>query len=174
MEYFGADALPEGHPGFFFQRWVWILMYCLDFGGSLPASGTLQDPFFEQLLSVHRSSHPSSSSEESLPQLQTPESGLPNSRPRARLPLRLDTSVPTARSPFNPFFGYPVSPTSLNPRHGRRRKRDLLKTLAYLWWVRWRRTATWIVVLVVTFLLSRWRLRLWLNRRRQMISQRAH
>ncbi|OCH91704.1 hypothetical protein OBBRIDRAFT_728303 [Obba rivulosa] len=39
----------------------------------------------------------------------------------------------------NPFYGYPISVRSSNLtlRHGRRRKRDLLWTLARLWWARW-------------------------------------
>ena len=147
-------------------------MNSLDLGGSLPTSSTLHNPLFGRLPSRHRRSQSLSSSEQSLPQLQTPEPGPSIPHPRNRQPIRLDTSVPAARSPFNPFYGYPVSPTSLNPRHGRRRKRDLLRTLAYLWWARWKRPAIWIITLVVTFWLSRWRLRTWLNRRRQSISQR--
>ncbi|KAF6763121.1 hypothetical protein DFP72DRAFT_524255 [Ephemerocybe angulata] len=43
---------------------------------------------------------------------------------------------------LNPFFGYPAtsSPSGRNVpglHHGRRRKRDLLRTLAFLWWNRW-------------------------------------
>lgn len=144
-----------------------------DFGGLLPASNTLQDPFFEQLPSSFRRSRSLSSSEQSLPQLQTPELGLSNPRPQARLPARLDTSVPTVHSPFNPFFGYPISPTSLNPRYGRRRKRDLLRTLTYLWWAKWKGTVFWVVMLILAFWFSRWRLRIWLNRRRQMLIQRT-
>jgi len=155
VDYFGANALPE------------------DFGGSLPASSTLQDPFSDQLPSRFRRLRSASSSERSLPQLQTPEPGPSNPRPQTRLPIRLDTSVPTVHSPFNPFFGYPVSPTSLNPRYGRRRKRDLLRTLAYLWWAKWKRTAIWVVIITSAFFLTRWRLRLWLNHRRQIIIQRA-
>lgn len=144
-----------------------------DFGGSLPASNTLQDPSSERLPSSFPRSRSLSSSEQSLPQLQTPELGLSNLRPQARLPARLDTSAPAAHSPFNPFFGYPISPTSLNPRYGRRRKRDLLKTLAYLWWAKWKGTIFWIVMLILAFWSARWRLRIWLKRRRQMLIQRT-
>ncbi|KAK0448833.1 CRAL-TRIO domain-containing protein [Armillaria borealis] len=44
-------------------------------------------------------------------------------------------------SMINPFFGYPVSVTgtSASLHHGRRRKRDLAKTLMLLLWLRWRR-----------------------------------
>lgn len=46
---------------------------------------------------------------------------------------------------MNPFFGYPVSsapglarhPSVPGLRHGRRRKRDLVRTLLVLWWERW-------------------------------------
>lgn len=144
-----------------------------DFGGSLPVSSTLQDPFFERLPSRFRRSRSLSSSGRSLPQLQAPEPGPPNPRAQGRQLARLDTSVPAVHSPFNPFFGYPVSPTSLNPRYGRRRKRDLLRTLTYLWWAKWKGTVIWVVVLILAFWLTRWRFRTWLNRRRQMMIQRA-
>ena len=143
-----------------------------DLGGSLPASGTLQDPFFEQLPSRFRPCS-LSSSEQSLPQLQTPEPGPSNLCPQTRPQIRLDTSAPAVHSPFNPFFGYPVSPTSLNPRYGRRRKRDLLRTLAYLWWTKWKGIAIWVIVVILAFSFTRWRLRIWLIRRRQMMIQRA-
>lgn len=40
----------------------------------------------------------------------------------------------------SPYFGYPVLHDTPTPtlRHGRRRKRDLLRTLAWLFWARWR------------------------------------
>ncbi len=51
---------------------------------------------------------------------------------------------PSSLSPtsmINPFFGYPVSVTgtSASLHYGRRRKRDLAKTLMLLLWLRWRR-----------------------------------
>lgn len=49
------------------------------------------------------------------------------------------------RSRYNPFFGYPISPhapasgSSIpHLHHGRRRKRDLARTLTILWWKRWK------------------------------------
>lgn len=168
MNYFGANTLPEGWA-FILTRKLQKLTDSSDFGGSLPASSVLQNPFFEQFPSRHSRSRSPSSSERSLPQLQSPDHRPSNPRP----PMRLDTSVPAAHSPFNPFFGYPISPTSLNPRYGRRRKRDLLRTLAYLWWARWKGTVIWIVTLIVASWFSSWRLRIWLNRRRKMLSQRA-
>ena len=58
------------------------------------------------------------------------------------------TSQPIPRVPsispyshLNPYFGYPVSGRDTHTprlRHGRQRKRDLLRTLAALWWSRWK------------------------------------
>jgi hypothetical protein len=53
--------------------------------------------------------------------------------------------VPGTHSSLNPFFGYPITP-SMRPRHGRRRKRDLLKTLILLWWMKWKRVLIWLAV----------------------------
>lgn len=67
-------------------------------------------------------------------------------------------TVLSATSLLNPFFGYPsvhdplAAPT---PRHGRRRKRDLLRTLARLWWARWRFPATLLLLLVLVILTLR-------------------
>lgn len=40
----------------------------------------------------------------------------------------------------NPFYGYPSAPVRGYPhlQYGRRRKRDLARTLAHLFWLRWR------------------------------------
>ncbi|KAG7446558.1 CRAL/TRIO domain-containing protein [Guyanagaster necrorhizus] len=52
-----------------------------------------------------------------------------------------DPSSLSPTSMFNPFFGYPVSVTgtSATLHYGRRRKRDLAKTLLLLLWLRWGR-----------------------------------
>ncbi|KAJ7162076.1 CRAL-TRIO domain-containing protein [Mycena filopes] len=60
-----------------------------------------------------------------------------------------------ATSLLNPFFGYPVSSSGGSPslHHGRRRKRDLARTLLILAWRRWRRrimTCVWILVFILT------------------------
>ncbi|KNZ82196.1 hypothetical protein J132_06268 [Termitomyces sp. J132] len=60
---------------------------------------------------------------------------------------------PTSISPtslLNPFFGYPafLAYGSLSLKHGRRRKRDLARTLLLLFWIRWRK------VLIVGTLLA--------------------
>ncbi|KAJ7354666.1 CRAL-TRIO domain-containing protein [Mycena albidolilacea] len=61
----------------------------------------------------------------------------------------------SATSLLNPFFGYPVSSSGGSPslHHGRRRKRDLARTLLILAWRRWRRhlmACVWIFVFVLT------------------------
>ncbi|KZV66686.1 CRAL/TRIO domain-containing protein [Peniophora sp. CONT] len=53
------------------------------------------------------------------------------------------------RSSYNPYWGYPVHSGNFQSTPGRRRKRDLVRTLALLWWERWRVRAT--AGLVVTF-----------------------
>ncbi|KAH8995766.1 CRAL-TRIO domain-containing protein, partial [Lactarius akahatsu] len=77
------------------------------------------------------------------------------------------------RSQYNPFYGYPIGPRpySLLPaslpylRHGRRRKRDLIRTLATLWWEKWRSRVSWTVsFLFVSFCVRWW----WRQRRNSM------
>ena len=67
------------------------------------------------------------------------------------------------RSSYNPYWGYPVHSGNFQPAPGRRRKRDLLRTLALLWWERWRARATagliiFVVVSVLFALRARGRL----------------
>ncbi|VDC01718.1 unnamed protein product [Peniophora sp. CBMAI 1063] len=67
------------------------------------------------------------------------------------------------RSSYNPYWGYPVNSGSFHSSTGRRRKRDLVRTLAVLWWERWRGHATAglaLSVLAVVFLVLRARGRL--------------
>ncbi|KAH8993346.1 hypothetical protein EDB86DRAFT_2930077 [Lactarius hatsudake] len=77
------------------------------------------------------------------------------------------------RSQYNPFYGYPIGPPpySLLPaslpylRHGRRRKRDLIRTLATLLWEKWRSRVSWTVsFLFVSFCVRWW----WRQRRNSM------
>jgi hypothetical protein len=68
------------------------------------------------------------------------------------------------RPHFNPFYGYPIgpSPYSQTPatlpylRYGRRRKRDLIRTLAALWWDKWRSRVSWTIFLLFAFFCARW------------------
>ncbi|KAI0001252.1 CRAL-TRIO domain-containing protein [Russula compacta] len=77
------------------------------------------------------------------------------------------------RSQFNPFYGYPIgpSPYSLAPtalpylRHGRRRKRDLIRTLAALWWEKWRSRVSWTFSLLFVLFYARW----WWRQRRKSV-----
>ncbi|KAJ7282756.1 CRAL-TRIO domain-containing protein [Mycena rebaudengoi] len=64
------------------------------------------------------------------------------------------TSIPST-SILNPFFGYPVSSSGGSPslHHGRRRKRDLVRTLLTLAWRRWQKhfiAGLWILVFILT------------------------
>ena len=63
----------------------------------------------------------------------------------------------------NPYFGYPIhfeqeadstSVSNNRPvlRHGRRRKRDLLRALIFLFWQRWKRRISAGLVLLMIFL----------------------
>ncbi|KAI0302703.1 CRAL-TRIO domain-containing protein [Russula brevipes] len=77
------------------------------------------------------------------------------------------------RSQFNPFYGYPIgpSPYSLAPaalpylRYGRRRKRDLIRTLAALWWEKWRSRVSWTFSFLFVFFCVRW----WWRQRRKRV-----
>lgn len=60
---------------------------------------------------------------------------------------------PHSRPHDSPYFGYPVLHDTPTPtlRHGRRRKRDLLRTLAWLFWARWRKQISAAMAAVVVF-----------------------
>ncbi|KAI0665990.1 CRAL-TRIO domain-containing protein [Trametes maxima] len=121
-----------------------------DYGGELPALSELPDPL-EKLIA------PAPASPEkavALTHLVPPE-------PLPRVPSISPTSH------LNPYFGYPVSGRdALTPRlrHGRQRKRDLLRTLAGLWWGKWKhrvyRGALLAVVLLCMMVASRRRWRI--------------
>ncbi|KAF8499658.1 hypothetical protein F5888DRAFT_100988 [Russula emetica] len=82
------------------------------------------------------------------------------------------------RSRFNPFYGYPIdpSPHSSGPftlhylRYGRRRKRDLIRTLVTLWWEKWGSRVSWTFSLLFIFFCARW---WWRQRRKSMFSIRG-
>lgn len=124
---------------------------CADYGGDIPSLEHLEDP----LRPADR--RPSATG-------QTPElepsnlltDVLPAPQRHVHEPTPLPQAAPSisATSALNPFFGYPVtlssSPSGGVPalHHGRRRKRDLLRTLALLWWMRYGayvRAALWVV-----------------------------
>lgn len=65
-------------------------------------------------------------------------------------------------SPRPHLNGYGPSLYSQTPatlpylRHGRRRKRDLIRTLAALWWEKWRSRVSWTIFLLFAFFCARW------------------
>lgn len=76
----------------------------------------------------------------------------------APVPRTISWLSPT--SILNPFFGYPVSAASTHGppsfRYGRRRKRDLARTLLTLFWIRWRKHISFGACLTVILII--WRL----------------
>ncbi|KAJ7594460.1 CRAL-TRIO domain-containing protein [Mycena floridula] len=101
-----------------------------DYGGTLPPLRTLRDPLKPdtKAVSVDR-------------QVENPGS---TTRP----------SIISSTSILNPFYGYPVhlnADLRLHLHHGRRRKRDLIKTLLSLFWLRWGDSITsigWILAFI--------------------------
>ncbi|RPD78618.1 CRAL/TRIO domain-containing protein [Lentinus tigrinus ALCF2SS1-7] len=94
-----------------------------DYGGSLPSLSELEDPLENSAGQAPPCSEPAA----------------PSSLSAQPIP-RVPSISPTSH--LNPYYGYPVSgwgaPTP-RLRHGRQRKRDLLRTLAALWWSKWKR-----------------------------------
>lgn len=165
--YFSNPSLPKGA-----LRQVRVARYqysrpqTLELGGELPSLTSSQRSPLHQYI-VCPSEPSSSASTSSL-----------RSTSAALIPHQHDTHLQRGRtaqpvafpamSPLNPFFGYPVEPgsgsLSAAPtlRHGRRRKRDLFRTLVRLWWSRWGhrvKTALFVLVFVLSFVLGRRRLR---------------
>ncbi|KAJ7933790.1 CRAL-TRIO domain-containing protein [Mycena leptocephala] len=111
-----------------------------DYGGTLASLTELHDPLWNYPPSpqLGASSQPSSSAPPIIPVAEAPSI----------------TAIPPT-SLLNPFFGYPVSSSGGSPslHHGRRRKRDLVRTLLILAWRRWRRhimACIWILVFILT------------------------
>lgn len=78
---------------------------------------------------------------------------LPISEPIPSTATKSSVSSISPTSLLNPFFGYPVSSLSSPSRspsfpHGRRRKRDLARTLIWLLWLRWRSYITFGLCLI--------------------------
>lgn len=99
-----------------------------EYGGSLAALSQLENPLDKFAVPSHSSNPPASSSTSVRLEL----------RPSEAI-TRVPSISPTSH--LNPYFGYPVSGRdAITPRlrYGRQRKRDLLRTLACLWWSRWK------------------------------------
>ncbi|KAL1710472.1 hypothetical protein EV121DRAFT_275673 [Schizophyllum commune] len=72
----------------------------------------------------------------------------PSPTPSAPIPRAISLSP---LSILNPFFGYPARHTSHSLPHGRRRRRDLARTLLLLFWARWGSTISgtfWAIALI--------------------------
>ncbi|KAI0823411.1 CRAL-TRIO domain-containing protein [Trametes gibbosa] len=103
-----------------------------DYGGSLAPLSQLEDPL-ENLTARPAKPRPSSPSQPSSSRLPPPDEA------KASRICRVPSISPTSH--LNPYFGYPVSgrdAATPRLRHGRQRKRDLLRTLATLWWDKWK------------------------------------
>lgn len=113
--YFSPSSLPYGRLAFLNSKQPSNLSCSIDYGGQLDALCNLKDPL--------RPAQPQS--------VQSP----PIIFERVHRHIS-PTSI------LNPFFGYPVHVTEGRPpflQNGRRRKRDLVRTLTLLLWFRWRR-----------------------------------
>ena len=122
-----------------------------DLGGDLPPLSTVENPLRRYCNTVPPTP----------PELQIRSAAsIPDHdhTPVSSMRRRKDLS---ATSLLNPYYGYPVAyNTSTVPtlRHGRRRKRDLARTLLRLWWSRWRhsvKVVMFILVLLLAFMFSR-------------------
>ncbi|PPQ66319.1 hypothetical protein CVT26_011150 [Gymnopilus dilepis] len=127
-----------------------------DYGGGLPKLSLLEDPMSPRL-----------------PEAEIEVISAPPPPPIST-PVPRTTSWLSPTSLLNPFFGYPVSPPSNRGlpylRYGRRRKRDLVRTLLTLFWIRWHKHVIIGGCLTVLLMLcklrfARLRLRLQLPRR---------
>lgn len=139
----------------------------IDFGGDLPPLSELHDPLHGYANSSSPASRRRINEHETPTTSETPSNllSLPSSiglDPNPSMRQKVKRTLIPATSSLNPFYGYPAwmpdsSSTTTNtpvPRHGRRRKRDLMRTLATLWWIRWRKHLTAVFgVVVVTVLL---------------------
>ena len=112
-----------------------------DYGGTLPSLLYLEDPLH------HERPRPPE------------ESGIAASEPESTSPTNSSfdsTSWLSPTSLLNPFFGYPISSSSkrgpVSFRHGRRRKRDLVRTLITLFWIRWRKHITFALCVTMMFI----------------------
>ncbi|KZT10911.1 CRAL/TRIO domain-containing protein [Laetiporus sulphureus 93-53] len=120
-----------------------------DFGGQLPPLTALDDPLQGH---VRRSDDGEKAGRISAFSNEAPNIPHTNSTSQAAA-----GQFQSPTSPSNPFFGYPVRygtpvPTLL---HGRRRKRDLFRVLARLFWARWKTRVVVILGISVAFIIRR-------------------
>jgi retinaldehyde-binding protein 1 len=126
-----------------YLRVFWADQDPKEFGGSLPSLFDLEDPLRPRQLT------PSSVLDPVPPTNLLEFATVPHDGLVSRL-------SPT--SALNPFYGYPVTPAPTGVpalRFGRRRKRDLIRTLAKLFWLRWHNEMNALLCLVGVVVLFR-------------------
>ena len=144
IECLTLSVLPQGKVRRSLPIYFWADQGPVEFGGSLPSLFDLEDPLRPRQLTPS-SAHDHSSSEHLVELATSPHGGT--------------ISRLSSMSALNPFYGYPVAhtPTKGVPalRFGRRRKRDLVRTLAKLFWLRWYRQMNTLLFLVGIIVLVR-------------------
>ncbi|KAJ7267638.1 hypothetical protein B0H12DRAFT_1200783 [Mycena haematopus] len=140
ISYFSSAMLPKGcQPNSLITHRTRPNESLTDYGGTLASLTELHDPLWTDPPSPQLGgSRETSSSAPSIVLATAPSI----------------TTIPST-SLLNPFFGYPVSSSGGAPalHYGRRRKRDLVRTLLILAWRRWRRhimACVWILVFILT------------------------
>jgi len=129
----------------------------LEYGGSLSNSSELDDPLHGYIRSASSASHPDPPSADLIP---TPSYSRTELVP---LPVPTDTNAESSShhliisptSSNNPFYGYEVSFNAharSSSQYGRRRKRDLLRMLLRLFWMRWRKQIITLLSLLLVWL----------------------
>ncbi|KZT71723.1 CRAL/TRIO domain-containing protein [Daedalea quercina L-15889] len=130
-----------------------------DYGGLLDPSWQLEDPlrtFLEDSAAINFACDAGADAGPSRRGIGT--ASKQETADRSTLLVANSSTSPTPH--ISPYYGYPVLHNTSMPtlRHGRRRKRDLVRTLARLFWARWYRQINAIlavVVLLATLTISR-------------------
>lgn len=151
--------------------------HSIDWGGDLPRISHIENVLndYAQRPSPRLCGLPQKSSGKPPPSTPSDMQGTPGvlSPP---IPQR---AVLSSTSLLNPFFGYPVTYGNANSssstpsfQHGRRRKRDLVYTLAHMLWQRWRNYLKLLLFLVLLTLAS-WKRRQWTALIRRITTQKT-
>ncbi|KAF8554237.1 hypothetical protein OG21DRAFT_1462921 [Imleria badia] len=136
----------------FFPSRAQLVSYCSpanlpqEYGGSLPTLDQIDDALRSPYQTHHLPPPPPlpdlPNGSPDAPQIVGVETSLPPSPPRSALQRIPSTISLPPMSPGNPFFGYPAIASVSSPhtiRHVQRGPRELVRTLAVLWWRRWSR-----------------------------------
>ncbi|KAL0575684.1 hypothetical protein V5O48_006295 [Marasmius crinis-equi] len=128
--YFSTASLPKGcQTGYVMLTSAWADETLVDYGGDLAPLNSLENILNPRDLKTTGNGIAYQGNSEVVPQS-------PNRATRGRTP----TTALSPTSASNPYFGYPAlfSNGSSSLHHGRKRKRDLVRTLLILLWQRWR------------------------------------